>query len=289
MAFLRKNLSNHLMNCSDSFIRTFQPPLGDDDFRIHSYDSSRTVHRHFEARHPTKHTWLFCHFFDPVQIGTADGEVREYPGGSWIVWQPGQCRAYGHPSQSWSHSFLHLLGPRIARITAPGPQPGIPVSALPENSTNTFLSKLDAEATGELRPDPRIMGNLFENWILSLRRQIEPAGHGVPERLALVRQKLIDGTAAWHDLAQLAQLAGMSKSHLSARFREIFGESPGACQRRWRIERAKNLLRHPDLAIAEISEDLGFTDPFNFSRSFKNRTGMSPRAWRQPQFTKIKP
>ena len=46
-------------------------------------------------------------------------------------------------------------------------------------------------------------------------------------------------------------------------------------------ERAENYLRNPTLAVTEISERLGYSEPAAFSRAFSNWTGSSPLKWRK--------
>lgn len=45
--------------------------------------------------------------------------------------------------------------------------------------------------------------------------------------------------------------------------------------------RAELELADPDLSIAEIASRLGFSDPANFSRAFRNWTGQSPLDFRR--------
>jgi len=263
------------------FIHHFDPAIGSVDFSVHSYGCSRSPGTHYEQRHPIEDTWLFCHFYDPVLI-RVNGRPIPHPPNSWIFWKPGQWRGYGNKHRVWRHSFLHLSGTRVERICAlASVRAGLPSVTQSEHLTESFLCELDREATGELAPETRILGNLFENWFLAMRRLTPDGTNQSQARLNLVREKLIDGSAAWHSLAELAAMAAMSKSHFCARFRDTFGEAPGAFQQRWRIERAKGLLDRPGLQIADVAEHLGFSDAFTFSRAFKKWTHLSPRAWRQ--------
>ncbi len=51
-----------------------------------------------------------------------------------------------------------------------------------------------------------------------------------------------------------------------------------------RVEEAIRLFREdPQLTIAQISEMVGYSEPSNFSRQFKNVTGFSPSAWLRNQ------
>ena len=45
-------------------------------------------------------------------------------------------------------------------------------------------------------------------------------------------------------------------------------------------ERARLLLAETDLSIAEIARSLGYSEPNNFRRAFRNWTGLSPREYR---------
>jgi len=53
--------------------------------------------------------------------------------------------------------------------------------------------------------------------------------------------------------------------------------------KRIRINQARYLLEHTDLLVEEIAFDVGFTDPFHFSRVFRTLIGLSSRAWRKRQ------
>jgi two-component system response regulator YesN len=50
-----------------------------------------------------------------------------------------------------------------------------------------------------------------------------------------------------------------------------------------RIENAKRLLCDVTLNIGEVASTAGFDDPRYFARRFKQKTGSTPRAWRELQ------
>lgn len=47
------------------------------------------------------------------------------------------------------------------------------------------------------------------------------------------------------------------------------------------IDRAKSLLVNKELSINDIAMDLGFNYPNHFARLFKQKTGLSPSAFRK--------
>ncbi|RME70993.1 MAG: AraC family transcriptional regulator, partial [Verrucomicrobia bacterium] len=50
---------------------------------------------------------------------------------------------------------------------------------------------------------------------------------------------------------------------------------------RLKVQRACELLATTTLSIAEIAEQLGFDDPYYFSRLFRKIMGMAPRVYRR--------
>lgn len=82
-------------------------------------------------------------------------------------------------------------------------------------------------------------------------------------------------------LAQLAAIASWSPTHYSMVFRRQLNLSPIEYLLRLKIQRACERLRTTDDLIADVARDLGFADPFYFSRLFRRRVGSSPRAYRE--------
>ena len=82
-------------------------------------------------------------------------------------------------------------------------------------------------------------------------------------------------------LKEMALEAKMSVSTFSRRFYAISGESPVDFAIRHRILHAKNHLHGSCQQIQEISEALGYSDIYFFSRQFKQITGMSPIEYRK--------
>lgn len=72
----------------------------------------------------------------------------------------------------------------------------------------------------------------------------------------------------------------MSRSALYAKFKELTGHSIGNYIAEYRLSRAKALLARKELSINEISEQLGFRSQRYFATFFKDKTGMTPSAYR---------
>lgn len=78
---------------------------------------------------------------------------------------------------------------------------------------------------------------------------------------------------------QIADEIGMNYTYLSTLFREHTGKSITQFQNELLIEKAINLFKSNSLNITEVSNTLGFSNPFYFSRVFKKVTGVSPSTY----------
>jgi AraC family transcriptional regulator len=82
-------------------------------------------------------------------------------------------------------------------------------------------------------------------------------------------------------LSDLAALAGQSRFHFCRAFKKALGVSPVRHVRALRIEAARNLLRAPGMAIAEVAEAVGFNGTTQFSRAFSAIVGVTPSQYRR--------
>jgi AraC-like DNA-binding protein len=82
-------------------------------------------------------------------------------------------------------------------------------------------------------------------------------------------------------LNELANRANLSVSHYSYLFKNKTGYSPIDYFLRFKIQRACQYLDITSLNIETISAELGFKDPYYFSRMFHQIMGESPSAYRK--------
>lgn len=80
-----------------------------------------------------------------------------------------------------------------------------------------------------------------------------------------------------YSLEEIAESVKMNVRTLSARFREITGESVHQYQLNMKLEAAYKALRGGTRAIKDVAMSYGFNDAYYFSRLFKKKFGMSPK------------
>jgi YesN/AraC family two-component response regulator len=95
--------------------------------------------------------------------------------------------------------------------------------------------------------------------------------------IAYLHQNYARPLARW----EIAEGIGVSEDYLSRVFNRELGISPWDYLNRYRISRAKELLRVTYDSISRVGRRVGFSDPAYFSRVFRRTTGMSPRAYRE--------
>jgi two-component system response regulator YesN len=75
----------------------------------------------------------------------------------------------------------------------------------------------------------------------------------------------------------------LSREYISRRFKQELKENVSDYIARIRIGRARQLLRNPQLRIAQIAEIFGYRDEKYFSKMFKKMVGQSPNEYRKTQ------
>ena len=83
-------------------------------------------------------------------------------------------------------------------------------------------------------------------------------------------------------LSEIAAKCGVSDCYFRRLFRQYSGESPMDFRQRLRIERAKQLLLSDEqYTVSEVAQELGFSDVYHFSKTFKSYCGVSPKKFMQ--------
>lgn len=87
----------------------------------------------------------------------------------------------------------------------------------------------------------------------------------------------------------VADALGLSYETFRKRFQETLGIAPAHYRIQKRIDAACSLLEHTQLTNKEISETLGFSDPYHFARRFKLTMGLTPKEYRrQKRYVPVK-
>lgn len=95
----------------------------------------------------------------------------------------------------------------------------------------------------------------------------------IARAIAMIRSDIRQPTS----VSDLAEEAGMSPSVFHESFKKVTALTPLQYGKTLRLTRAKDLLSHERLSVAETAFAVGYESPTQFSRDFSRRFGVPPR------------
>jgi len=101
-----------------------------------------------------------------------------------------------------------------------------------------------------------------------------------PFVVATIKEYMNDHLGDAISIGNLAELAGCSSFHFAHMFKESFGQPPYRYLNTLRMEKAKELLRHSPLPLAEVALACGFSSQAHFTSRFKKAVSLTPRRFR---------
>jgi len=81
-------------------------------------------------------------------------------------------------------------------------------------------------------------------------------------------------------LEEMARAVGLSAAHFSQVFRNTTGQTPHQCLLRYRVQRAKDMLRSAEGRVLDVAIACGFKTQQHFARVFRQMSGASPTEYR---------
>jgi AraC-like DNA-binding protein len=183
-----------------------------------------------------------------------------------------------------SVALMREIAEDVVGRSVPHP-PWFPRSVIDDPDLAASLARLH----GALRPDgasaSRLEGDArLVDFLARLIARHADLGRVPPSRresgaIARARDLLEARFAEEVDLADLAAVAGLSRSHLIRAFRRETGLTPHAYHVDRRFRAARRLLERGD-PPGEVAAACGFCDQSHLNRVFKARMGVTPGAFR---------
>ena len=118
--------------------------------------------------------------------------------------------------------------------------------------------------------------SLFYKMIDNLSCENTALSHPLDPAILYIEAHLSDPTLSNTDLARVLEI---SEVYLRKLFLAQFKTTPKQYILDLRIQKAKQMLVETPFTVMAISEECGFTNPYHFSRVFKQRTGFTPRQY----------
>lgn len=119
--------------------------------------------------------------------------------------------------------------------------------------------------------------HLLRNYCTTSPKLSSYSGGLSQAKLTLVTDYIHEHLQQDLSLKEIAAIAQISQYHFSRLFKQKMGITLHQYILQRRIERAKELLQHSQLSIADVALRVGFCDQSHFTRSFKRIVGMPPK------------
>lgn len=272
----------------------------------------RTTRRHltqpFELFTTSLNEWAALpevyFFFEVIQVLQGQGfkyvnhTRHAYGPGCFFIFTPQDCRSYEiqAPTTFRVLRFTNLLFyqqpeskawlAKLGAILHQANQRGGPIFGQPDDQTllGTLLDTIQAEASRQ-----EAYGS--DNIELLLRVLLNVVNRNIPLSIyPRNAEPLLETLLAYiHEhiqcpqrlsIGQLAHQFPIAKTYLSEYFLKHSGKTVSQYVGDYRISLAKLLLATSELSIGAIAAELGFIDESHFGRTFKQKTGLTPSAFR---------
>ncbi|GGD80573.1 helix-turn-helix domain-containing protein [Paenibacillus nasutitermitis] len=150
-----------------------------------------------------------------------------------------------------------------------------------ERLLTAFRRMVRDSIQGDLQQQ-RLAKNALEEVVLLIgryARQFE--GGAMDARIRQTLDYLGEHFREPHTIASLAGRVALSSSRFAHLFKQETGDSVIETLLKMRLSYAARLLERTSLSIAQVAEDVGFSDSFYFTKQFTALYGQNPSAYRK--------
>lgn len=216
--------------------------------------------------------------------------------GQVLVIKPGDWHQ-DHLRHGQRHYVLHFrilgadAGKRAIPLFRSGVAAGEQICGGDYSREAWVLDQLRREALSGAHYAGAVQDSLLEALFWRLLRGLDPLAVSPELRqlpvLETQREEIAGVLASFvdrnPDVQELAAALHLSPRHLTNRCRQLFGQSPARLLLQLKMRRADELLEHRALRVSEVSDALGFVNPFHFSRVYRRLHGHAPSLRPKPE------
>jgi two-component system, response regulator YesN len=155
--------------------------------------------------------------------------------------------------------------------------------AIDESAVAYILKPVDdAELAAALRHVVQRLGRIARRTELPIEKEQVAKGEHTRDRLVIreLKRAVEEDLEKGISLKELAARFGMTPNHLGFVFRESESEFFSDYLTRRRLDRARILLKDPQLKVYEVAYRLGYRNTSHFNRIFKEHYGVTPGEFR---------
>ena len=211
-----------------------------------------------------------------------NGERIEVEPETVILFNKGTPQLYGGTSKPFSNSWFHFTADDISFFKDLNIPFDTPISGIPTKELSDIIMQITNEHNLGGKYFTEINNHLCEVFFYTLARLISSDRQGKASRgLNNVRNAIFNNPNRDWSVAELADMAGFSRSYFQHKYKKTFFVSPQQDVIESKMSYAKFLLESTQYQVNEIAALCGYTDITHFLRTFKNKTGLTPLQYRK--------
>ncbi len=208
--------------------------------------------------------------------------------------KPGIIFAYGpgirqhitaYPQKPLVKYFVDFAGTRSASwMRRHGLAPGKVSHVFPPNEIQPLFDELIRNGQRATRHAPEVclqLLNCLGVKLLEARLPLKNAESAAYTKYQQCRRLIQENSRRLRTLQEVAQECHLDTAYLCRLFRRYDHQSPYQFLMRQKMNEAASQLQPPGVLVKNVASDLGFANPFHFSRVFKSIFGISPDAFRR--------
>lgn len=262
--------------------RSFRTPLV---FGMGLRDARCGIHQIIPNRFCADFMYTLVYNHTPVAV-RIDGGAREFPAATLCLWDMRPEVFYGAPGKPWRISWLQFF-PAAVPSRQSFKKLGLAVNTPHTSVADCVVDRHFLAVYGELSenqtPDEDLLRHLLQVIFLEMRRSSsgeDEHTRRVPPVFAGLRRYIEEHYRQRLSLGELAHQAHLDPVYISRKFKEYYGCAPIEYALRLRLTQAAMSLKETTLSVCEIAVQAGYESVYHFSKIFKRRFGLSPRAFR---------
>lgn len=216
-------------------------------------------------------------------------------GDAFVIF-PGEETTYrADMKEPWSYAWVGFHGSRIPSLVEKmGISKDKPTATLGNLSqVMQYIEKILAERQLTVVNELHRLSSLYEiialiieNHMESHKTNVHDYSQGTYVKFAVDYMNFNYGKRIKID--ELAEMIGISRSHLTLSFKKELNVSPQDFLLNLRMEKACEQLKNGSEPINIVAANVGYGDSMAFSKAFKQRMGVSPKSYRETKVELVK-
>ncbi|MEM9079483.1 MAG: AraC family transcriptional regulator [Verrucomicrobiota bacterium] len=179
--------------------------------------------------------------------------------------------------------FMNFAGSEAQKLlTRANLTPGLPILVLSQDGIRSLLDHILDSSRYPLASAKEMGALLTRLLLLRIAQDGRPhsnlgnKSHATYRRCRDLIQQQFRTLSSVNEISELCHI---DRAYLSRLFKLHAGESPYQLLIRLKMEYAAERLRNHRKPIKSLAAEVGYDDPFHFSRVFKRRFGLSPKLY----------